>query len=95
MNTIERALSDDLVRLMDRLATSIPEGAVEQVRTTTPRLRARLDEMEANLTAARAALLEAHGRWGRALDDLENLWALAAWRAAAEEPDQTLHRRAA
>ena len=95
MNTIERALSDDLVRLMDRLAASIPEGAAARIRATTPGLHARLDGAEANLAAARAALLEDYGRWTRALDDLENLWALAVWRSAADEPDQTTRRLAA
>ena len=33
----------------------------------------------------RAALLDDYGRWRRALDDLENLWALANWRSAAAQ----------
>jgi hypothetical protein len=33
--------------------------------------------------------MEGYGRWRRALEDLENLWALAAWRStAAEEPGE-------
>ena len=95
MNTMERMLSADLARLTDRLAVSIPEGALGQIRTTTPTLRARLDEMEANLAATRASLVEAYGRWTRALDDLENVWALATWRAAAEEPAESAPRLAA
>jgi hypothetical protein len=51
----------------------------------TPTLKARLETAETQLTAVRAALLEAYGRWGRALEDLENLWALAAWRSAVAE----------
>lgn len=95
MNPMERVLSDDLARLIDRLAASIPEGALGQIRTTTPTLRARLDEMETNLGATRASLVEAYGRWARALDDLENVWALAVWRSANEEPCERLQRLAA
>ena len=59
MNSMERVLSDDLTRLVDRLSASIPEGAL------------------------------------RALDDLENVWALAAWRSAAEEPVESASQLAA
>ncbi len=95
MNTVERVLADDVTRLMDRLATSIPEGAVEEIRTAAPRLRTRLDQMEAELAAARASLVDGYGRWLRALDDLENLWALAAFRSGAEEPEPKAPRRLA
>ena len=95
MNPMEWVLSDDLARLLDRLAASIPEGAFGQLRTTTPTLSARLDQMETNLAATRASLVEAYGRWTRALDDLENVWALAVWRSANEEPGETPQRLAA
>ena len=85
MNAIERLLHDEITRLMDRLATSIPEGGVEQMRAANPTLRLRLDEMEAALAGLRCSLVEGYGRWNRALDDLENLWALAAWRSAKSE----------
>jgi len=95
MNPMERVLSDDLARLTDRLAASIPEGALGQIRTTTPTRRARLDEVETNLAATRAALVEAYGRWTQTLDDLENVWALAVWRSANEEPGERPQRLAA
>jgi hypothetical protein len=41
--------------------------------------------MDATLAGIRVSLLESYGRWGRALDDLENLWALAAWRSVTSE----------
>src|SRR5947199_232760 len=57
------------------------------VSAALPTVRARLDEAELSLAAVRAALIEGYGRWRRALEDVENLWALAAWRStAAEEP---------
>lgn len=95
MSTMERMLSDDLARLIDRLSASVPAGAPEQIRTTTPTLRARLDDVEASLASARAALLEDYARWRRALDDLENVWALAVWRSSVEELVTNAPRRAA
>jgi hypothetical protein len=95
MNSMERVLSDDLTRLVERLSASIPEGALERIRTTTPTLVRRRDEVEAILAGARASLIEDYARWARALDDLENVWALAAWRSAAEEPVERASRLAA
>lgn len=83
MNEVERALSEDLTRLMDRLAGSIPQGAVARVLAHRP-TRARLEQLDAELAAAQASLGDAYGRWRRALDDLESLWAVAAWRALDE-----------
>jgi hypothetical protein len=85
MNPMERLLHDEITRLVDRLATSVPEGGIERMRAVNPTLRLRLDEMETALAGLRSALVESYGRWGRALDDLENLWALAAWRSAESE----------
>jgi hypothetical protein len=87
MNPVERVLYDEITRLLDRLAASVPAGSLDEIRAGTPTLKARLETAEANLGQSREAILEAYGRWRRALEDVENLWALAAWRsAAAEEP---------
>ena len=85
MNSVDRVLYEELTHLMDRLATTVPAGSLDAA--GHPLLRTRLDEADAQLAAARASLLEDYGRWRRALEDVENLWALAAWRssAAAEE----------
>ena len=91
MNSVERVLYEELTHLVDRLATSIPEGSLaEAAAAANPSLRKRLDEADAQLAAARASLLEDYGRWRRALEDVENLWALAAWRrsATAEETSE-------
>ena len=85
MNTMERLLDDDMARLLERLAGSIPPGTQEHVGLVLPTLRARLDRVETTLAELRASLLEDYGRWRRSLDDLENLWALAAWRRT-EDP---------
>lgn len=88
MNVVERVLDDELMRFLDRLAGSMPAGCLEAINEEKPAVRRRLDEADARVAAARQALLEDYGRWRRALEDIENLWALAAWRstAAAEEP---------
>ena len=85
MNPVERVLYRDLTELLDRIP--IQEGSLEHIRAGSPTLKARLDEAEANLAGVRSALLEGYGRSRRVLEDVENLWALAAWRSsAAEEP---------
>ncbi len=87
MNELERLLTDDVTRLIDRLAASLPDGAMERVRVAIPTLAMHLDEVDDKLAPARAALLDDYARWRRALEDAENIWALAAWRSAvAEEP---------
>jgi hypothetical protein len=85
VNTMERLLHDEISRLMDRLAATVPEGGIERMRNANPTLTQRLDEMETTLAVIRNSLMDGYGRWGQALDDLENLWALAAWRSAASE----------
>src|SRR5512145_573842 len=90
MNPVDRILYEELTHLVDRLATSVPNGSLTQAAAANPLLRSRLDEADAQLAAARASLLDGYGRWRRALEDMENLWALAAWRrsAASEETSE-------
>jgi hypothetical protein len=89
MNPLDRVLHEELTNLIDRLATSVPEGSLAQAAAANPLLRTRLDEADAQLAAARASLLEGYGRWQRALEDVENLWALAAWRRSAASEEAT------
>lgn len=85
MNAVEQLLYEEVTHFMDRLATSVAPGAA--VPTAFPGMRGRLDEAESELATARAAMVESYGRWRRALEDVENFWALAAWRSsAAEDP---------
>ena len=86
MNAVEQVLSAEVNDLLERLASSVPGGCLTTIGARQPTLKKRLDEMDGQLTLARAALLEGYGRWRRVLEDIENLWALAAWRSAAEEP---------
>jgi hypothetical protein len=88
MNPVERLLQDEVTHLIDRLASSIPLAA-PAARGMTATTHARLAEAEAQMAHARTALMEGYGHWRRALEDVENLWALAAWRStAAEEPSE-------
>ena len=88
MNPVERLLQEEITHFVDRLASSIPtEGAPTAAMTASA--RKRVDDAEGQLAQARASLMEGYGRWRRALEDIENLWALAAWRStAAEEPSE-------
>ena len=95
MNAVDVVMQDELGRLMDRLAATVPGGSFEATSAANPTLRTRLDDMEMSLAVARAALLEDYGRWRRTLDDLENLWALASWTLAAEQPTEYATPRAA
>jgi O-methyltransferase involved in polyketide biosynthesis len=80
MNPLDRLLHDEMAHLLDRIASTVPDGSLAAATVAHPTLRARLDETEARLTALRATLLETYGQWGRTMEDLENLWALAAWK---------------
>jgi len=96
MNPVERVLDDELARLLDRLAASVPGGSLGAVSAMFPGLRGRIDQVEAGLAILRGTLLESYGQWRRGLEDLENIWALAAWRsAAAEESPEGTARLAA
>jgi hypothetical protein len=95
MNDLERLLNDEVVRLIDRLAASIPEGAAERIHAAMPALAQRIDGTDDRLATIRATLLEDYARWRSALADVENLWAVAAWRALAEEPATAGSQRAA
>src|SRR6266581_3131286 len=61
MNPVERALHQELTGLLDRLATSLPEGGFDSIRAANPTLKARLDDTDARLAAARESLLDGYG----------------------------------
>jgi hypothetical protein len=86
MNRLEQVLNDEVAGLLERLGGSVPGGCLETMTATRPALRRRLDEVETQMAGLQAAMLESYGRWRRALEDVENLWAVAAWRLESEEP---------
>ena len=94
MNPVERVLDQEVGRLLDRLSGSVPGGCLDVTAARHPTLRRRLDEVEAQMALVRASLLEGYGRWRRSLEDIENLWALAAWKcdgsetSAGEQPSE-------
>ncbi len=85
MNPLDRVLGEEMAWLLDRLSGSVPGGCLEATAARHPALRRRLDEVEAQIAVVRASLLEGYGRWRRGLEDIENLWALAAWKCESGE----------
>jgi len=90
MNGLERLLQDELNRLVDRIAA---RAGQEPAAGVTPELKARIDRSEDRLTGLRAALLDGYAEWVRAMDECEDLWALAELRQETE--DATERRKAA
>jgi hypothetical protein len=80
MNPLDRLLHEELGTLLDRISTSAPGADLAGALAAQPTLRARLDDVDQRLAMLRGILLETYGAWGRTLEDLENLWALVAWR---------------
>jgi gamma-glutamyl:cysteine ligase YbdK (ATP-grasp superfamily) len=86
MSHFERLLQDDLNRLVDRVAARAGEGTAAGLKSD---LRTRVERSEERLTALRAVLLDGYAEWERAMDECEDLWALAALRdEALEVPTQ-------
>jgi len=90
MNALDRLLQDELNRLVDRIAA---RAGQETAAGVTPDLKARIDRSEDRLTGLRAALLDGYAEWVRAMDECEDLWALAELRQETE--DATEGRKAA
>ena len=59
MDALDGILQDDLNRLVDRLAADSPAGAVWLAAAERPDLRARADQLEADLASCRADLAPA------------------------------------
>lgn len=76
--TLDQLLRSDLGRLLDRIATC--EGAA--VTALDPEARARIEEAEARLAAARLRLLAGYEEWERAQEACADLWAVSGLRAA-------------
>ena len=90
MNTLERLLQDELNRLVDRIAGRVGDDIVAGLKTD---LRARIEGAENRLTGLRAALLDDYAEWARAIEECEDLWAVAGLRRETDEA--TARRRAA
>jgi len=77
MNTLERLLQDELNRLVDRIAARAEDDTASGLKSD---LRAHIERCEDRLTALRAALLDGYAEWTRALEECEDLWAVAGLR---------------
>ena len=83
MSHFDRLLQDDLNRLIDRIAVRAGEGTAAGLK---PDLRVHIERSEERLTVLRAVLEDAYGEWMRALDECEDLWAVAGLRREVPEP---------
>jgi len=86
--TLDQLLQSDLGRLLDRIATC--EGASTAVAMMDPEARARVEEAEARLSAARGRLLAEYEEWERAQEACADLWAVSGLRVSgvSEIPDR-------
>lgn len=82
MSHFERLLQDDLNRLIDRIAARAGEGTAAGLKSE---LRTHIERSEDRLTVLRAALLEGYAEWARAIEECEDLWALAGLKREAPE----------
>jgi hypothetical protein len=82
MSHFERLLQDDLNRLVDRIAVRAGEDTAAGLKSD---LRTRIERSEDRLTVLRAALLDGYAEWARAIEECEDLWALAGLRREAPE----------
>src|SRR5215468_9986542 len=80
-SALDRLLRADLAQLLDRLA--VAPGSGTALAGLDPEARARTEEAEARLAAARLRLLAGYEEWSRALDACADLWAVAGLRATA------------
>ena len=92
MNTLERMLQDELNRLLDRIAVRAGEDATAGLKSD---LRASIERCEERLTALRAALLDGYAEWTRALEECEDVWAVAGLRKDGAEAPARISRKAA
>jgi hypothetical protein len=92
MNPFEKLLQDELNRLVDRIAARAGDDTAAGLR---PDLKARIDRCEGRLTELRTALLDGYAEWTRALEECDDLWAVAGLRKDAPETPPRFNRRAA
>ena len=92
MNPLEQLLQDELNRLIDRMAASVHDGLAAGCAERRPDLLAQLADSETRLSTARQSLLRGYAVWRDALEECEDLWALADLATAPAAPSD---RRAA
>jgi hypothetical protein len=81
MNRMEQWLAQDLSELLDEIARDVPSGTLAFITTHDPKLRSRIDEVEARLAVHRNELIGHYASWRSAIEELQNLWSLAGWKA--------------
>ena len=94
MNPLERVLTEDLSRTLEAIAGTSREGTLDFITAHHPDLRSRIEKAESRLAAERAGLLAQYAGWQSSLEELENLWALAAWEASEPGAAEALSQAA-
>jgi hypothetical protein len=82
MRHLESLLQDDLNRLVDRIAARAGDESASGLAAD---LRARIERSEERLTGLRSTLLRDYAEWARALEEYDDLWALAGLHREAAE----------
>jgi hypothetical protein len=92
MNGLEKLLQDELNRLVDRVAARVGDDTTAGLKSD---LKAHVERCEDRMTALRAALLDGYAEWSRALEECEDLWAVAGLRKDSAEAPARISRKAA
>ena len=88
---LARLLQDEMNRLLDRLAGSVPAGSAATLSEDDAELAARIADEEARLTGLRSSLLDGYRQWSESMQSLEDLWALRALKT--EPPERRSERQ--
>jgi hypothetical protein len=92
MNGLEKLLQDELNRLVDRVAARVGDDTTAGLNSD---LKAHIERCEDRVTALRAVLLDGYAEWTRALEECEDLWAVAGLRKDSAEAPARISRKAA
>ena len=94
MSRMEQWLAQELSELLDEIARDVPPGALAFITAHDPALRSRIDEAEARLAVHRNELIAHYDSWHSALEELQNLWSLAGWKAGQPGAAEALEEAA-
>jgi len=94
---LDRLLQDEMNRLLDRLAGSVPAGSAATLSEDDAELAARIADEESRLSDLRSSLIDGYRRWSESMQSLEDLWALRALKTErpGRRSDRQPDRRAA
>ena len=94
MSRMEQSLAQELSEVLDEIARDVPTGTLAFINAHDPTLRSRIDEVEARLAVQRNELIAHYDSWRSALEELQNLWGLAGWKAGQPGAAEALEEAA-